>query len=557
MRLLLITLVIGWVTSQQVGDQEPNYWDILHPSSTAWFLNDFYAQSFGILHNVTKLQTLDIRQTNVFLEIQPLQWSGGMVQNMIYSLVEMAIGSYLKDVVGGSQREWNEEEMYYDIPEMEPDRSGSLEEIFRFQAKYLEGELAMPDTNNIEFQSWVNKSLSRLPNPKIYHKSNKDVESYVNDNLERMLNPDRAGRWFYKAVAYNDWTGKMGDRLRNHLKNIVFFQKTEDNPLNGGHDILTFLVINPKVMQSPKIKPLLRMTLTKKILEFQEFDKYLFKFLDCFVAEFGESSLIYMLAFHKEDLVQNINKLKKAYEANFSDEKTKDSFYWIDLANAILNEFEALDTDDLFYKLYVLALKIRSFLLKLDIEKKIYPQYQQINILLNEAYFSLLKNPQSLVSALKLVQTETFWENSYGTYDRLLQAFRLPSCPSLLDCFGSILPSAHIWRDFPAVEDVFKLELTEDGHQAFAATEFFRKYRKTNQKSLFQLKLDMIDPRTIVDKLVKYLRMRGIEIFRFFEGEMVQLFGNSTLFEIDWSTFGTLEKKIKDNLVIILMELEI
>jgi hypothetical protein len=36
-------------------------------------------------------------------------------------------------------------------------------------------------------------------------------------------------------------------------------------------------------------------------------------------------------------------------------------------------------------------------------------------------------------------------------------------------------------RDFPAVQDVFRLHLTDAGHQAFAAELVFRKYRKVNQ----------------------------------------------------------------------------
>ena len=553
---MLVTLLIGWVTSQ---DPEPECWKVLYQSPTSWFLKQYYDESFGIVHNVTALQTLDVRQTNVFLEIQPWQWSEGFLQNYIYRLLDKAFGPYLKDVVvDGSQRVWNEDEMDYDIPQIEADRSGSLEEMLRFQAKYLEDEFTMSEEENLEFQSWVNISLNRLADAKFNKKSNKDIESSLNDNLQKLMNPDQpwgVAGWWYRAVAYNDWTSKMEDRLIKHLKNKAFFQKTEDNPLNVGHDILTFLLINPKVIQSSKIKPLLRMTLSKEIQDTKNISKHLFQFLDCFVAEYGESSLIYLLGFYKEDLLENVQKLKKAYKDNMSDQKTIDSLYWIDLADAVFNEFEALETDDLFYNLYIFALKTRAFLLALDIENKIYPQYQQLEVLIRESYFRLLENPQSLAAALQIVQTEAFWQKAYQTYDTLLQLFALPPCPSLLSCFGSFVPSADILRDFPAVEDVFKLQ-RDDGQQAFAATQFFRKYRKMNQKSLFHLKLEMFDPRTIVDKTARELRRRGIRMYVNIESVIRDLFMNTNMFDLDWSALETVKEKIGDNWEIILGELE-
>eukprot|EP00091_Calanus_sinicus_P016179 TRINITY_DN35440_c0_g1_i1.p1 TRINITY_DN35440_c0_g1~~TRINITY_DN35440_c0_g1_i1.p1 ORF type:complete len:181 (+),score=36.85 TRINITY_DN35440_c0_g1_i1:465-1007(+) len=141
--------------------------------------------------------------------------------------------------------------------------------MFDFQAKYLEDEFNMSEEENLEFQSSNNRSLNRLANAKLDKMLNKDIESSLNENLEKLMNPDRPWMvvdWWYNAVAYDDWTSKMEDRLIKHLKNKAFFQKIEDNPLNGGHDILTFLLINPKVMKSSKIKPLLRMTVSKEFM---------------------------------------------------------------------------------------------------------------------------------------------------------------------------------------------------------------------------------------------------------------------------------------------------
>ena len=139
------TLLIGWVTSQQVVDPEPQCRDILFSSSSAWFLSDLYFQTFGNLHNLTKLYELDIRNTNVFNEIQSMQWSQWILQNWIYSLLQMTFGSYLEDIVDGSERVWNEENFDYDIPEIKPGRKGTIEEMVRFEAKHYEEILTMSD----------------------------------------------------------------------------------------------------------------------------------------------------------------------------------------------------------------------------------------------------------------------------------------------------------------------------------------------------------------------------------------------------------------------------
>ena len=57
----------------------------------------------------------------------------------------MTFGSYLEDIVDGSERVWNEENFDYDIPEIKPGRKGTIEEMVRFEAKHYEEILTMSD----------------------------------------------------------------------------------------------------------------------------------------------------------------------------------------------------------------------------------------------------------------------------------------------------------------------------------------------------------------------------------------------------------------------------
>merc|ERR1711881_566762 len=75
------------------------------------------------------------------------------------------------------------------------------------------------------------------------------------------------------------------------------------------------------------------------------------------------------------------------------------------------------------------------------------------------------------------------------------------SSEPLLNCIGGALYSADRWRQFPGANKVFTLEQTEDGKEVFAATRFFRNYRT---KSLFKLRLDYLDPKQSVCKLLSY-----------------------------------------------------
>ena len=528
MRVLMVAIVLMHpvVSQTSLKTEHQKCWEMVHPSSTSWFLREYYMETFGIVANVSKFHTLDVRKTNVFQEIQPLQWDRGTVPYMVYKFLQKVIGRYLEAVVDGGEREWNEETYDYDLPDMKKDMKGTVEEIIRFMAKSYEHELS--GLKQVE----ITEGLKRLENDRNERIFEKDVEKYLNRMFEKIMNPNAhvsLGKWYYDAVAYQEWTGQMGDRLRDHLKNKVFFQKTEDNPLNGGHDVLTFLAINPKVLQSEKVNPLLRMALTKDIMDTKDFGDYFFKFLDCFLSCYGDSSFFQLFGLSHWQLRLGLEDLSHGYNTSFNDEGSKDNSHWVELADAIFEELKILDGDDLLYKVYLAALKIKAYLLKIDVENRIYPQYQKIKHMAVETYYWLLQNPTIVIPILKILQNDTFWDEGHvqRTYAMIIRdgIFNPPTCDdyNFWGCFGRLFPSLNFRRDFRIpLKKVFKLEKGDTGRREFGATKFFRNYRKSNEMSFFQLDVDFLHPEarneddnTNVGKLVDYLATRVDRILRF------------------------------------------
>jgi len=554
MMRLLVTLITLVAVHADVDPERQKCWEILNPSSTFWYFNDYYATTFGIVHNVSKIQSFEVRKTNLFKEIQSLGWSRNVIHSTVYPFLVAVFQPYLREVVEGElERKWNDETYDYDVPEMKEDMTGTLEEMVRFMAKTFEEEATKLEA--IEEQSRISENINRISNEKLENNGTdvKYLKESVDKYLAKILDPEYPGAYHYHMVSYRDWTSKMEDRLRDYLKNKVFFQKLQDNPLNGGHDILTFLVINPKVIKSPKVNPLLRMSITKDIMDFKNLDEHFFKFLGCFVSNFGEAPLVHFMGLDFWQLSAKLEWLESGYESNTS----KDIVHWVDLADAIFQEFEAFDIDDLFYRVYVTALKIRSFILKLDVEKKIFPQYQNIQLLIKEAYLRLQQNPKFILAVLKTLQNDDFWDmqsDVQSSYRRFLSRFKIPHCYTntpLLDCIMGGLVSADAWRQFPHAHKALEVETTEDGHNMFAATNFFRNYRKANAESLFQLKFDFLDPKSSVIELVNLAENMGKQFLDFVwieAGDELYSRRDVEEFKLDWSPFFDLKTQLLDNL---------
>jgi len=556
MMKLLAMLMTLLVAGQAAVDPEAKRCsEILYPSSSFWYFSTFYTQIFGIVHNVSKIHSFEVRKTNLFEEIRPLGWSGLFIHDLVYSFFDTVFHPYLREVVDGddSERTYNHETLEYDVPDMKEDMTGTLEEMVRFMAKTLEEEVTKSES--IEEQSKINDTINKMLKAKLENNGTdeKYFKEYFNKNLEIILNPYHPGAYHSDMVAYQDWTGKREDRLRDYLKNKVFFQSVQRNPLNGRTDVLTFLVKEPKVLKSPKVKPLLRMSIAKDIMDFKNLDEHFFKFLGCFVSNFGEAPLVHFMGLDFWQLSAKLERLESGYESNTS----KDIVHWVDLADAIFQEFEALDIDDLFYRVYVTALKIRSFILKLDVEKKIFPQYQNIQLLIKEAYLRLQQNPKFILAVLKTLQNDDFWDmqsDVQSSYRRFLSRFKIPHCYTntpLLDCIMGGLVSADAWRQFPHAHKALEVETTEDGHNMFAATNFFRNYRKANAESLFQLKFDFLDPKSSVIELVNLAENMGKQFLDFVwieAGDELYSRRDVEEFKLDWSPFFDLKTQVLDNL---------
>ena len=554
---LVAALTVG-IKSQAMMEQEPAC-EQFEPYPICWRLKGYYDGTFGIIDKLTEINRLDVRQTNIFPKLQQLSWSDNVFEGMIYSILrnifdpysilQKIVDPYFDYMVGVTeQRVWNYEELDYDIPELKPKRSGTFEEMVRFAANYLQDKYYKGDGENLAFKSGdFRTEIERLTEALSINETN--PLNYHGFTFEELVRTDR---YFVDYLTNDNWAMKQADRLAIFLKNKAFFQNITDN--DDDYDIPTFLIRYPKVIESPKIKPLLRMVLSKEIMVTPDFDKLVFKALDCLAIEYGDSSLFYLAGIWLDR--EDVGVMQESYEKNFmNDEHPRNPFYWVELADAILMEIEALDTGDIFYNIYSVLLKTKSFVSQLNIESKIYPEYQKLEKLLRLAYFQLLSQPQAIESVLQTFQTEQFWKSAQSNYYRLLNIY-LPSCRSPLICFRSFLPSATSWLSFPDEEDMFKLIRTSAGPEIFGATEFFRNFRKGHQVSIFQLKFGWLEPRTLLHTVTKWLRREVPESYRTLVSLGDLVFENSTLFDSDWSSLNTVKDKIAESLDVILTEIE-
>ena len=200
---------------------------------------EYFLDTFGIIRNFTKFQTFDVRQTNLLKDIMRLNWEGlhgfhGGFHPMVYDFIrnDLSLNNYINDVHNGMRidKEWNEETSSYDLPTLKKGKKGTLEEMIRFIARSVEDGLAALDEEEIEKERV--QTLAMISKEKNLTDSSRKFQLFVDKKIEGILNPDyhdTFGNWYYSAVAYQDLTGEAGDWLRDHLKNEVFFQKTEDN----------------------------------------------------------------------------------------------------------------------------------------------------------------------------------------------------------------------------------------------------------------------------------------------------------------------------------------
>ena len=123
--------------------------------------------------------------------------------------------------------------------------------MIKFQAKHLEdrsSSLAKVAARTLE------KLEERENNSEVESMPNELMESFIDSALEEVFKNKRY-EWFQNTFVYDDWTEKMVFRLIDHLKKKALFQKTEGNPLNGGDDILSFLIKKSKGVPIQKDSP--------------------------------------------------------------------------------------------------------------------------------------------------------------------------------------------------------------------------------------------------------------------------------------------------------------
>ena len=541
--LYILPLVLG-VHSEEVDYLLCN--DTLYPNTISWVLKDVYDSSFGAVRNIAALQNIDFQNSNIADEILYQVWKGGYLQEVIFGTIYDYCFAYIKEAYieknNESWESWEEDIFFHHMKpladiSLKSNFTGSFSDMIKFQAKHLESDASIyariwkQDLEDLEArENYVETEIM----------TNKMMEVLIDGALEKVFKSKRY-RWFYDIFVYDDWTEKMEFKLIDHLKKKALFQKTEDNPLNCCDDILSFLIKYPKVFKTRKIRPLLRMTLAKKIME-MDISAKLITYINCFVKEYESSPLLLLFGIPDGHLQEKANTLKDVLS------KETSKILWVKLADQVFSELEILDLDNLFYDLYLLLLKARSFLVQLDFQDKIYPSYQKLPILIKKAFYQLFQDSRTLTNLFLTVQSDSFWVKAQDAFHSLNFSSIDPSCSSFKHCLYPFLPSKHIWEGFPTAEEAFEVITTDDAIQSFRATEFFKSNKGINDKSLFQLDFGRIEPRTVIDGLKNYILNRLIPFYDDLRNKLYSLFDKGELENVDWAAIEITEEKIKNSI---------
>ena len=263
MRVLffVLPLVLG-VHSEELD--EILCYNTLYPNTVSWILKDVYDSSLGAVRNISALQNIDFQESNIADEILYQTWRGGYLQELIFEPIFDYFYAYIKEAYVEKNAKpnneypesWVEEIFFHHTKSLIDIRlrsnfTGSISDMIKFQAKHLEdrsSSLAKVAARTLE------KLEERENNSEVESMPNELMESFIDSALEEVFKNKRY-EWFQNMFVYDDWTEKMEFRLIDHLKKKALFQKAEGNPLNGGDDILSFLIKKSKGVPIQKDSP--------------------------------------------------------------------------------------------------------------------------------------------------------------------------------------------------------------------------------------------------------------------------------------------------------------
>jgi len=479
---LLALFAIGIAADQ---DQEIPCENFLYSSIGYYYVKEI---AYEILGAVDAVNSLDLRRTNVVLNLFNLKWNHGRLGDEIHRQAFRYFREY-KYALGEIREPYWDEELEQNVePSLPSGFEGTLEEMIKYQAKEEEKKVKKHPQSytyeslkqDLEQEQGRTDFKSYMPDFLTNENLRAKMKEMLTDQFKRPWSLFGFFHWLKDGVVWKEWQNTLELRLLKRLENLAFFQPEEDNPLNGGYDILTFLLMNPRVFKSPKIKPLLKVTLIREILMKPNIDEIFFRCIECILADNAKPSMYKTIGLDRKTLLNNFQSLKKSYR----DQNVTKQEEWVDLAVAAFEDLEEIDVDEIFAGLYITTWKLYMYISDLDLENGLFIKGLKLRHVLYKTHLELIAEEQDVyLNVVKALQTPAFWWEMESIFRAVHPSTWIPQCSSLQDCFKPIFPAFDGWKQFPSPEEAL---VSQDGK--FKATTFFENYRKENKMSLFQLK---------------------------------------------------------------------
>lgn len=456
------------------------------------------------------------------------------------------------------------------------ERKGTVEEYVLFMMNYIEQDLEQRISGNLLYEN-VHladrlQSIEERLNPSNETRAHYSRSyRYFVDNLEYIFSNFEVQSFFTygSRQEWNEWTA---NKLSNILKNMAFFGRYKtysskkaaedvERGLPGGKDPFTFILETPKVLQSPKVEPVLRMAAAKYIAENEDFGGTFFQIISCYLYDYGTTSILRpFLGLEQKDVLLLLDRLQDSYEGSLPRMpagQTRDPEPWIDLADALIRETEKIDFDNLFYEFYAILLKTKHFLYRLDYDGGLVPAAMKLITSLEKPFVILTSGKwPTMWTAIKetivAAKSDMFWKGmnkafkeysiNYWEDDFLAPQFMIDFVVKLRDLIAKELKIKNNLLDF------FKMSTTETGRKYFKITNYLNKIRENGEKSIFQPNMDIIDMRYFLKRIVVKLRSDVPEFVSYFEPNVSQLLKNIELNPADYDMVKNTKEEVLDTI---------
>jgi len=552
---LLFTVETNGVTVDPAGLIADNQCNAILYHHTVYHITSTLNAILSPLQLWGTLKDLDLRKTDLFKTAHKwINWPYLSYVRTPYKVKNLLeLGGYLNYMSHDQDYDYynnsdDDEEYIFNT-----ERKGSVEEYAVFMAekllKYFESkEENSCNPSNPRFgkpgNTYIKELNDRIDN---LEGSNETIQYITQQNYQQLTDylevPFKTFgvQQFLVYDSRPEWNEWTADKLAAVLNNFAFFgeyktyssEKAEEyvkSGLPGGQNPLTFILQNLKVLQSPKIEPVLRMAMSRFVAETENLDKDFFKALQCFLYVYVYNSAP-LVGLEGTDVELFFTQLNQTYEESFIVKQPgmiRNPEVWIDFIDHVLVELERVNIDEVHYNIYAIILKFKMFLVRLDYDGKMAPTLDRLlaNLEKNQFLFSCGMLPgmvEAAKSILTNMKSDQFWDSFNKAFKEfvnenfetiLLPAFIIDSIQATMDTIAEELGVQKNMTDF------FETKVTDTEHPSrryFEATNYLKKHQKTNLYSLLQPNLGEIDLSLILKYLIRSLKPGVANVVTHFE----------------------------------------